>query len=109
MAGLNGSPRRRASRSQRETAGISAPVPPPAQEMPRKPASRAGKRTWTPKELAAELAEAYGVPVCERSIVKRCRLPVGHPARIATLPAFPGRHYIPGAEALRLLPAEVCG
>lgn len=108
MAGIKATLRAPASRSRRNFPGKTAPAPAPAQVLPHKPADRDGKRTWTPKELAADLAAAFGVPVCERTIVKRCNLPADNPGHIATLPAFPGRHFIPAREVLRLLAAEVC-
>lgn len=107
MGGINASLRTPASRSRRKNAGKTGQAPAPAQVMPHTPAHRAGKRTWTPKELAGELAEAFGVPVCERNIVRRCNLPPTDPAHISTLPAFPGRHYIPASEVIRLLATEV--
>jgi hypothetical protein len=106
MAGIKANLRAPASRSRRKFPGKTVQIPAQARDLTHKPADRAGKRTWTPKELAADLAETFGVPVCERTIVKRCNLPAGHPARIATLAAFPGRHFIPSDEVIRLLAAE---
>lgn len=108
MAGLKESPRRSASRSGRKISGKTAPASVPAQSLTHKPADRAGKRTWSPKELAFEMEQALGAKVSPRTITARCNLPVGHPGRIATLPGFFGRHVIPAAEVMRLLAAEGC-
>jgi hypothetical protein len=76
----------------------------PLARTERKPAARDGKRHWTPKELAGDLAAKFtDVSVSERSIVRRCALPSDHPARIETNPAFPGRNYILESEVFRLL------
>lgn len=76
----------------------------PLARTERKPADRAGLRHWTPKELAGDLAAKFrDVSISERSIVRRCGLPAGHPGHIATNPAFPGRNYILETEVYRLL------
>ena len=103
MAGTKTQSRRSASRSRRKFLGKTAPAPAPAHVLPRKPASRDGKRYWTPKELAAELTRVWGVPVSERTISDRCARPVGSKGAIPTLPAFPGRHFIPDEFAAVLL------
>jgi hypothetical protein len=110
MAGIKANLRASASRSRRKFPGKTVQIPASARDLTHKPADRSGKRTWTPKELAAELVEAFGpeVAASERNLVKRCNLPAGHPGHIATLPGFPGRHYIPANEVIRLLAAEVC-
>jgi hypothetical protein len=65
-------------------------------------------RTLSPSEFAGELSER-GVIRCERWVQVCCRLPVGNPRRIKTMPGFAGRHLIPETELFRLLamPSEV--
>ena len=75
-----------------------------ARSFTHQPADRAGRRYFTPKELAGELV-AEGLTASERSITRRCHLPAGHPLRIATNPHF-GRLHIPASELARLLGAE---
>lgn len=103
MAAITASLRRPASASRRNFPTNRAAAEALARVLSRKPAARNGVRHWTPKELAADLAEVHGIEVGERAIVRRCTLPADNPGHIATNPAFPGRHYIPEAEALRLL------
>jgi hypothetical protein len=107
MGGANASFRVSATTARPKKPGFSSQTGALAQTTQHSPADRSGKRTWTPKELAADLADAFGVPVCERTIVKRCSLPASHPGHIATLAAFPGRHFIPAREVIRLMAAEV--
>ena len=59
------------------------------------------RRHYTPKEASSELA-SFDVFICVKRLRERCNLPAGNPDRIATNPAFPGRHFIPEAELLRL-------
>lgn len=59
-------------------------------------------RNYSPSEFSAALAEC-GVSLCVRNVTERCNLPLGDPRRIATLAAFPGRHFIPESELFRLL------
>ena len=91
-----------ASASGGNFAGNAAGNAPVARIVTRAPASRVGMRHYTPKELSAALAEA-GIALSERSIMRRCGLPEGDALRIATPPAFPGRHYLPETELVRLL------
>lgn len=69
------------------------------------PASRKGVRHYSPKEASAALAEV-GITLAARTIQWRCKLPIGHPLRIATNPAFIGRDWIPETEIARLLGAK---
>lgn len=105
MAAITASFRRPASASRRNFPENRPAAEALARVLSRKPAARNGVRHWTPKELACDLTEVHGVEVSERSIVRRCSLPADSAGSIATNPAYPGRHYIPEAEALRLLRA----
>jgi len=78
------------------------PATPESHHFGHYPASRKGVRHYSPKEASAALA-AVGIALAARTIQWRCALPVGHPLRIATNPAFSGRDWIPETEIARLL------
>jgi len=59
-------------------------------------------RYLTPSEFAGELQSA-GLARSERWVQLRCTLEIGDPERLATHPAFKGRHLIPDTELFRLL------
>jgi hypothetical protein len=88
---------------------MNAATPPPAKPMNQSPgglASNAPKeRHYTPSEFSAALAE-YGISVCTDRIRLRCLLHAADPQHISTNPAFPGRHYIPESELIRLVTAR---
>lgn len=64
--------------------------------------SLSGKGFYSPSEFAGALRDA-GLARSERWVSKRCTLPANDPRRIATNPAFTGRHLIPASELSRLL------
>jgi hypothetical protein len=90
-----------ASRSVEKNGAFS---PSPARLAPNLPPSI--RRHYTCKEFSAALFELAEINLGERAIARRCSLPFGDPARIATNPAFPGRHYIPASELARLAGTE---
>jgi hypothetical protein len=57
---------------------------------------------YTPGELSGLLAEC-GITLHPAVVRQRCALPASDPQHIRTNAAFPGRHYIPGSEAMRLI------
>lgn len=93
-----------ASRSAGVFTEKTAPIAQLARVLPR-PCSDSRFWHYAPKEAAAKLAKA-GISLSERTIQWRCTLPVGHPLRIATNPAFRGRLWIPETEIARLLGAN---
>jgi hypothetical protein len=79
------------------------PAPPP--KPPPGPASNApGERYYTPSEFSGALA-AHGVSLCTERVRQRCLLPAAEPQHLRTNTAFPGRHYIPESELIRLVTA----
>ncbi|WP_334319630.1 hypothetical protein, partial [Termitidicoccus mucosus] len=57
---------------------------------------------YTPSEFSAALAQ-YGITMHAVIVRWRCTTDGANPQHIRTNPAFPGRHYIPESELIRLV------
>jgi hypothetical protein len=76
---------------------------PPARPSPGGSAANAPReRHYTPGEFSAALAE-HGITLHPVTVRWRCGLPEGVPLRIGANPNYPGRHYIPESELIRLV------
>jgi hypothetical protein len=60
------------------------------------------ERHYTPEEFSEALRQ-YGITLHPVVVRMRCRYPESNAYHIKTNPAFPGRHYIPESELIRIV------